>query len=98
ADREFVRLLLAEQDGARVTQPHPGLGIFVRHMVEIARRTSRRADASRLVDVLEADRNTVQRAAGRLIGASARGGERLVAQYQDVAVQFAVERCDPLEI
>ena len=98
ADRELVCLLLAEQDGTRVTQPHPGLGILVRHMVEIARRARRRADTARLVDVLEADRDTVQRAARRLIGASPRVGKRLVMQYQDIAVQFAVEGGDPVEI
>ena len=93
-----MRLLLAEQDCARIAQPHPGLGIFVRYMLEIARRASRRTDASRLVDVLEADRDTVQRAARRLIGATARPGKRLVALYQDKAVQFAIASGDPIEI
>ena len=62
ADREFVRLLLAEQDHASLAQPHPALGVLVRHMVEIDARPGRRADAFRLVDVLEADRDAVQRA------------------------------------
>ena len=35
ADREFVRLLLAEQDHASLAQPHPAFGVLVRHMVEI---------------------------------------------------------------
>ena len=35
ADREFVRLLLAEQDHAGVAQPHPALGVLIRYVVEI---------------------------------------------------------------
>ena len=38
ADREFVRLLLAEQDHAGVAQPHPALGVLVRDMIEIDAR------------------------------------------------------------
>ena len=33
ADREFVGLVLAEQDRARIAQPHPARGVLVRHMV-----------------------------------------------------------------
>ncbi len=102
ADREFMRLLLAEQDGAGVAQPHPGLGVLVRHVVEIAPRARGGADAARLVDVLEPDRDAVQHAVQRPTrspgGTVARGGERLVAQHQDIAVQFAVEGCDAIEI
>ena len=94
ADREFVGLLLAEQDRAGVAQPHPGLGILVGHMVEVAPRARRGAHTARLVDVLETDRNAVQHAARR----RPRRLERLVAQHQHIAVQFAVEGGDAIEI
>ncbi len=98
ADREFMRLLLAEQNRTGPAQPRPGLGILVRHMVEIAPRACRGADAAGLVDVLEADRNAVQRAARGPGGEPACGGEGLLAQHQHIAVQFDVEGRNPIEI
>ncbi len=100
ADREFVRLLLAEQDRAGVAQPHPGLGVLVRDVVDIDPRSGRRADAARLVDVLQPDRDAVQRPA-RAAGADLGVGRlapppapRRARPAHSCAVRRRARRCD----
>ena len=98
ADREFVRLVLAEQDRASVAQPHPAVRVLVRHVILVTARARGGAYTAGLVDVLEADRDAVQGAARAACSELAGGGARRIAQDSYVAVQFAVERVDPFEI
>src|SRR6266851_4861917 len=88
ADREFVGLLLAEQDRAGVTQPHPAFRILFRDMIQVPPRARRRADAARLVDVLETNRNAVQRAARTARRDVAGCATRLVVQDENIAMQL----------
>ena len=90
-DREFVGFLLAEQDRAGVAQPHPAFRILIRHMVQVPPRARRRADAARLVDVLETNRNAVQRAARTARRDVAGRSARCIVQDENIAVQLAVE-------
>ncbi len=67
-------------------------------MVLVPPGACRRADAARLVDVLETNRNAVQRAARTARRDVAGRGPRLVVQDENIAVQLAVERADAVEI
>src|SRR5262249_29858510 len=98
ANREFVGLVFAEQNRTGVSQPYLALRILLRHMMLVTPRARGGADAAGLVDVLEANRNAVQRSARASRGDFASGGARGIVQYRDIAVQFAVERIDPLQI
>jgi len=102
ADRELVGLLLAQQHRSGILQAHPGLRVLARHMRLVDPRAGGGADALGLVDVLEADRDAVQRTArapGRDLGiCGARRRQRSVGQHQHIGMQFAVERGDARQI
>src|SRR5712671_5905565 len=93
-NREFVRLLLAEKDRAGVTQPHPAFRVLARDVVQVSPRARRRADAARLVDVLQANRNALQRTARTARRDVAGRSARCILQDENIAVQLAVERAD----
>jgi len=98
ANREFVGLVFAEQNGTGISQPYPALRILLRHMMLVTPRARSGADAVGLVDVFEADRDAVQRSARAARGDFSSGGACGFVQYRDIAVQFAVQRVDPLQI
>src|SRR6516162_2440940 len=87
ANREFVGLVLTEQNGTGIAQPYPALRILLRHMMLVTPRARGGADAAGLVDVLEADRDAVQWSARAARGDFSRGGACGIMQYRDMAVQ-----------
>src|SRR5262249_55972533 len=95
ANCEFVSLVFAEQNGTGISQLYPALCILLRHMMLVTPGARSGADTAGLVDVLEADRDAVQRPARASRGDFSSGGACGIVQYRDIAVQFAVERIDP---
>ena len=92
---------LADDDSAGLTQPLDREGVFLRHMVLHDLGMAGRRDAGGLVDVLEADRDAVQRSAIFAGGDLGLGGTRLMArrigEHSDEAVQPAVEPRDAVK-
>ena len=58
----------------------------------------RRPDAGRRVEILERDRDSVERRLGRRVRLRPRVGERLVAAHRDVRAELRVQALDPLEV
>ena len=99
AGGEFRRVGLGQHDGARGLEPAHDLGVLGRHMVLVERRAEGGADAGGQRDVLDADRQAVQRrraarrarppaSAARAASRACVGGER------DDRVEL---RVDPLD-
>src|SRR4029077_12745609 len=101
AEGELVRRELADDDSAGLTQPLDREGVFLWHIVLHDLGMAGRGDAGGLVDVLEADRDAVQRSAIFAGGDLGFGGTRLMArrvgEHSDEAVQPAVEPRDAIK-
>ena len=96
AVRELVRRELARQHGPGGLQAGDGGRVLVGNAVDAGARMARRQDAGRVVDILEGERNAVQRPAQIAVhdlglgGAGSRHGD--VRRARDEGIQLRVER------
>jgi hypothetical protein len=106
--RHLVRRQLAEQDGAGVVELRHRGGVLGRHPVDEDARVPGGEDAARVVDVLEPERDAVQRAAGGASRDRALGRLRLLSRQVErardervrlpvVVLDAADERIDQLD-
>jgi len=102
ADRKFPGRQFAQQDRASLPEQPGGGRVLGRNPSEARFRAAFGRDAGRVVDVLEPDRDAVQRAAipaGQDLGlGSACRRERLVVQHPDIGVKRPVQSFDAGEI
>src|SRR5262249_27204586 len=95
ADRELVRRQLAEKDATGLGEAPRHHRVLSGHVVGQDLRMRRGADTGGLEDVLEADRDAVQRAAiapGRNLALGRSGlGERRLGAHEKEAVEAMVE-------
>jgi len=98
AARELVRVRLPDHDGAGRTQPPHRLGVVARYVVAMERRAVGRAHARGVGQILDRDRDTVQRAARRttceLVREAARVTARLGVADGDEGVERRIMRRD----
>src|SRR5260370_14344889 len=89
---------LADDNGAGVGQTAHRGRVLLRHVVDHDLRVSGRRHTLGLVDILQANRNAVQRSApmpGHDLGLGRAGRvERRLAEHADKAVELAVEPLD----
>ena len=102
AGGEFRRVGLCQHDGAGGFEPAHRFGVFRRHIVLVQRRGVSGADASGRRDVLDADRQAMQRTERRalhhrLFGAPG-GVARLFGGQRHNGVEFWIERCNRCDI
>src|SRR5690606_38707950 len=102
AVREFVRLQLAEQDGARLVQLARTGSVFARDAIDADAGAARGQYAFRIVDVLQAERDAVQGAAVVAAHDLALGAPGLAAGEiggdRDECVELRLESLDAREI
>jgi hypothetical protein len=98
AERELVHVELAEQNRAGVSQSAYDRGVLFGNPAREYSRPARRPDAGRLEEILDRDRDPVQRASmlpasDLVIGA---GGflSRTIGEHRDEAVELPVEPFD----
>ena len=96
---EFMGRQFAHQHRARRVQARRGRRVFIRHPVGARLGMSGRADAFGVVDVLQAERNAVHRAAiapGGDFRLRRFGGRQcVIARHQQKRIQLRVQRLDP---
>jgi hypothetical protein len=92
---------LAEQHGPRVVEPGGRRGVRIGDPVDEDARVRRGEDAARVVDVLERERDPVQRAAGRIRGDLGLGLAgllpRQIERARDEGARLAVVLLDALD-
>ena len=99
---EFGRIGLGKHDGAGGLEAADGFGVFRRHVVLEQRRGEGGADAGSRRDVLDRDRQAVQRAEclalhdGRFRAPGAFA--RLIRGQRDDGVELRIERRDDVEV
>ena len=102
ADGELVHHVLAEQDRAGRAEAARDGRVLGRDAVGQDAGAGRRADTGRVKEILEADRDAVERpavpSAADLLLRSLRLGRGLLGRHCQVAVELVVEPLDPGEI
>ncbi len=98
AGRELDGVGLAEDDGARRAQQRDATSVTRRLVPGIDRRVVAGRQVGRVDDVLDADRQTMERAPRRLLIPLARGGDRLAwIEHMGPGAHLGVAKGDPLE-
>ena len=98
AERELVKVGLADKHGAGSAQPRCDDGIVGRDVTGSHQRSRRGPGPFEINQVLERHRNAVERPAvastGNVVVGGARGLQRLVCHDGDEGVQLRIERFD----